>query len=184
MSNSSKRLIWIDLEMTGLDTFNDSILEIATVVTDADLEIVAEGPNLAIYHDDERLDQMDDWNKRTHSRSGLLDRVRSSNVSIRDAEDQTLDFLKKLTNKKEAPLCGNSICQDRRFLARLMPDLEDHFQYRNLDVTSIKITAQLWAPDISRSFMKNSNHLARDDIYDSIYELRHYRNHFLKIEVD
>ena len=106
--------------MTGLDTFNDSILEIATVVTDADLEIVAEGPNLAIYHDDERLDKMDDWNKRTHSRSGLLDRVRNSNLSIMDAENQTLEFLQKLTNKKEAPLCGNSICQDRRFLARLI----------------------------------------------------------------
>ena len=180
MATSSKRLIWIDLEMTGLDTQNDTIIEIATVVTDSNLEIIAEGPNLAIHQEDETLANMDDWNKRTHSESGLLDRVRHSKTTIEEAESQTLDFLEKLTNKKEAPMCGNSICQDRRFLARLMPGLEDHFQYRNLDVTSIKITSQLWAPDIARSYVKQSNHQARDDVYDSIYELRHYRNHFLK----
>jgi len=182
MTRPAKRLIWIDLEMTGLDTNNDSILEIATVVTESTLEIVSEGPNYAIYHDEETLDGMDDWNKKQHSQSGLLDRVRDSSITIEQAEKGTLEFLQKITNKKEAPMCGNSICQDRRFLARLMPDLEDHFQYRNLDVTSIKITSQLWAPDIARSFTKNSNHLARDDIYDSIYELKHYRNHFLRTE--
>ena len=182
MVNSSKRLIWIDLEMTGLDTQNDTIIEIATVVTDSDLEVIAEGPNLAIHQDNETLASMDDWNKRTHSESGLLERVRNTKTTIEEAEFQTLDFLEKLTNKKEAPMCGNSICQDRRFLARLMPELEDHFQYRNLDVTSVKITAQLWAPDIAKSYVKQANHQARDDIYDSIYELRHYRNHFLKID--
>ena len=182
MTTSSKRLLWIDLEMTGLDTQNDTIIEIATVVTDSHLEVIAEGPNLAIHHEDDILDNMDDWNKRTHSESGLIDRVRNSRITIAEAESQTLDFLEKLTNKKEAPMCGNSICQDRRFLARLMPKLEDHFQYRNLDVTSVKITAQLWAPETARSYVKQSNHQARDDIYDSIYELRHYRNHFLKID--
>ncbi len=160
MTRPAKRLIWIDLEMTGLDTDNDTILEIATVVTESNLDVVSEGPNYAIHQDDEILNGMDDWNKKQHSKSGLLDRVRDSRI----------------------PMCGNSICQDRRFLARLMPDLEDHFQYRNLDVTSIKIASQLWAPDVARSFSKNSNHLARDDIYDSIYELKHYRSHFLRTE--
>ena len=174
MTRPGKRLIWIDLEMTGLDTDNDPILEIATVVTESNLDVVSEGPNYAIHQDDEILNGMDDWNKKQHSKSGLLDRVRDSRITIEQAERDTLEFLQKITNKKEAPMCGNSICQDRRFLARLMPDLEDHFQYRNLDVTSIKIASQLWAPDVARFFSKNSNHLARDDIYDSIYELKHY----------
>ena len=182
MTRLGKRLIWVDLEMTGLDTDNDTILEIATVVTESNLDVVSEGPNYAIHQDDQILSGMDDWNKRQHSKSGLLDRVRDSRITIEQAERDTLEFLQKITNKKEAPMCGNSICQDRRFLARLMPDLEDHFQYRNLDVTSIKIASQLWAPDVARSFSKNSNHLARDDIYDSIYELKHYRSHFLRTE--
>ena len=178
MNKESKRLIWIDLEMTGLDTQNDTIIEIATVVTKPNLE----GPNLAIHQSDSILDQMDAWNKTQHNKSGLLDRVRNSKITIKDAEDMTLEFLQKLSNKGQCPMCGNSICQDRRFLARLMPRLEAHFNYRNLDVTSIKIASQLWAPDVARSFSKTSKHLARDDIFDSIYELQHYKNHFLNID--
>ena len=182
MTKQSKRLIWIDLEMTGLDTQNDSIIEIATVVTEPNLKIVAEGPNLAIHQSDYVLDQMDNWNKTQHKKSGLVDRVRKSNISLKDAEDMTLEFLQKLSDKGQCPMCGNSICQDRRFLARLMPSLEAHFNYRNLDVTSIKIASQLWAPEIARSYTKTSKHLARDDIFDSIYELQHYKNHLLNID--
>ena len=182
MTKQSKRLIWIDLEMTGLDTQTDTIIEIATVVTKPNLEIVAEGPNLAIHHSDSVLNQMDNWNKTQHKKSGLIDRVRNSNISLKDAEDMTLEFLQKLSNKGQCPMCGNSICQDRRFLARLMPDLEAHFNYRNLDVTSIKIVSQLWAPEVARSYTKTSKHLARDDIFESIYELRHYKNHLLNLD--
>jgi oligoribonuclease len=182
MTKESKRLIWIDLEMTGLDTQNDSIIEIATVVTEPNLKIVAEGPNLAIHQSDSILDQMDNWNKNQHGKSGLVERVRKSNISLKDAEDMTLEFLQKLSNKGQCPMCGNSICQDRRFLARLMPRLEAHFNYRNLDVTSLKIASQLWAPEIARSYSKTSKHLARDDIFDSIYEMQHYKNHLLNID--
>ena len=182
MIKQSKRLIWIDLEMTGLDTQTDTIIEIATIVTNPNLDIVAEGPNLAIHQSDSILNQMDNWNKTQHKKSGLIERVRKSNISLKDAEDMTLDFLQKLSNKGQSPMCGNSICQDRRFLARLMPKLEAHFNYRNLDVTSIKITSQLWAPEIARSYTKTSKHLARDDIFESIYELRHYKNHLLNID--
>ena len=155
MNKQSKRLIWIDLEMTGLDTQTDTIIEIATVVTKPNLEIVAEGPNLAIHQSDSVLDKMDNWNKTQHKKSGLINRVRNSNISLKDAEDMTLEFLQKLSNKGQCPMCGNSICQDRRFLARLMPDLEAHFNYRNLDVTSIKIVSQLWAPEVARSYSQN-----------------------------
>ena len=182
MTKQSKRLIWIDLEMTGLDTQTDTIIEIATVVTKPNLEIVAEGPNLAIHQSDSVLNQMDNWNKTQHKKSGLINRVRKSNISLKDAEDMTLEFLQKLSNKGQCPMCGNSICQDRRFLARLMPDLEAHFNYRNLDVTSIKIVSQLWAPEVARSYAKTSKHLARDDIFESIYELRHYKNHLLNLD--
>ena len=182
MNKQSKRLIWIDLEMTGLDTQTDTIIEIATVVTKPNLEIVAEGPNLAIYQSDSILDQMDNWNKTQHKKSGLISRVRKSNITLKDAEDLTLEFLEKLSNKGQCPMCGNSICQDRRFLARLMPRLEAHFNYRNLDVTSIKIASQLWAPEVARSYNKSSKHLARDDIFESIYELQHYKNHLLKLD--
>ena len=182
MNKQSKRLIWIDLEMTGLDTQTDTIIEIATVVTKPNLEIVAEGPNLAIHQSDSILDKMDNWNKTQHAKSGLINRVRNSNISLKDAEDMTLEFLQKLSNKGQCPMCGNSICQDRRFLARLMPDLEAHFNYRNLDVTSIKIVSQLWAPEIARSYTKTSKHLARDDVFESIYELRHYKNHLLNLD--
>ena len=168
--------------MTGLDTQTDTIIEIATVVTEPNLEIVAEGPNLAIYQSDSILDQMDNWNKAQHGKSGLVERVRKSNITLKDAEDMTLEFLQKLSNKGQCPMCGNSICQDRRFLARLMPELEAHFNYRNLDVTSIKIASQLWAPEVARSYHKTAKHLARDDIYESIYELQHYKNHLLNID--
>ena len=182
MTKQSKRLIWIDLEMTGLDTQTDSIIEIATVLTKPNLEIVAEGPNLAIHHSDSVLNKMENWNKTQHEKSGLINRVRNSNISLKDAENMTLEFLQKLSNKGQCPMCGNSICQDRRFLARLMPDLEAHFNYRNLDVTSIKIVSQLWAPEVARSYTKTSKHLARDDIFESIYELRHYKNHLLNLD--
>jgi len=182
MSKQSKKLIWIDLEMTGLNTQTDTIIEIATVVTKPNLEIVAEGPNLAIHQSDSILDQMDNWNKTQHGKSGLVERVRKSKISLKNAEDMTLEFLQKLSNKGQSPMCGNSICQDRRFLARLMPKLEAHFNYRNLDVTSIKIASQLWVPEVARSFQKTSKHLAREDIYESIYELQHYKNHLLNLD--
>ncbi len=182
MSADSKRLIWLDLEMTGLDTFNDTIIEIATVVTDGNLGVIAEGPSLAIHQEDSILNTMDDWNKKQHSISGLLKRVRKSNLTIADAENMTLSFLKKITNKEESPMGGNTICQDRRFLARLMPDLEAHCNYRNLDVTSLKIISQLWNPEVARAHSKNSKHLAMDDVYDSIYELKHYKNYLIKEE--
>ena len=168
--------------MTGLNTQTDTIIEIATVVTKPNLEIVAEGPNLAIHQSDSILDQMDNWNKTQHGKSGLVERVRNSKISLKNAEDMTLEFLQKLSNKGQSPMCGNSICQDRRFLARLMPKLEAHFNYRNLDVTSIKIASQLWVPEVARSFQKTSKHLARDDIYESIYELQHDKNHLLNID--
>ena len=154
MDKQSKRLIWIDLEMTGLDTQTDTIIEIATVVTKPSLEIVAEGPNLAIHQSDSVLDQMDNWNKTQHKKSGLIERVRKSKINLKDAEDMTLEFLLKLSNKGQCPMCGNSICQDRRFLARLMPKLESHFDYRNLDVTSIKIVSQLWSPEVATTLKR------------------------------
>ena len=144
MTKQSQRLIWIDLEMTGLDPQTDSIIEIATVVTEGDLEVIAEGPNLAIHQSETVLEQMDDWNQNQHFKSGLLERVRHSNISTQEAEEVTLDFLQKITAKGRSPMCGNSICQDRRFLHREMPKLEQFFHYRNLDVSSVKILAQMW----------------------------------------
>lgn len=169
------RLIWIDLEMTGLDTDNDSILEIATVVTDGELTILAEGPELAISHPVEQLQGMDDWNRNQHRRSGLWDRVVTSRVSMREAEERTLDFLLEWTGSGASPMCGNSICQDRRFLHRLMPQLEKHFHYRNLDVSTLKELARRWAPQVMAGVRKESTHTALSDVRDSIVELRHYR---------
>ncbi len=176
------RLIWIDLEMTGLDTNHDSIIEIATIVTDVNLDIVAEGPVVAIHQTKDVLDGMDEWNTRQHNQSGLVDRVLKSSFSVADAEQQTLGFLADLVKSGASPMCGNSICQDRRFMAREMPDLEGFFHYRNLDVSSLKILAAMWAPVVSAGFSKGSAHLAMDDIRDSIAELRHYREHFLVTE--
>jgi len=181
MAQDNNNLIWIDLEMTGLDTVNDQIIEIATIVTDKDLNVLEEGPIIAIKVDDSALDAMDDWNQKQHGGSGLIERVRNSEFSVSDAEKQTLEFLEKYVGKGKSPMCGNSICQDRRFMARLMPELEDYFHYRNLDVSTLKELSRRWAPVVYKGFSKTSSHLAMDDIRDSIAELRHYREHFLII---
>jgi len=181
MAQDPKNLIWIDLEMTGLDTFNDQIIEIATIVTDKDLNILEEGPIVAIHVEDEVLDGMDEWNTKQHGKSGLVDRIKASNFTTADAEQQTIEFLQKHVGKGKSPMCGNSICQDRRFMARLMPELEDYFHYRNLDVSTLKELASRWAPDIYRGHSKSSSHLAMDDVRDSIDELKYYRENFLKV---
>jgi len=172
---SGDYLIWIDLEMTGLKPESDAIIEIATVVTDKDLAIVADGPVLAIHQGEEVLGRMDDWNQRQHSSSGLLTRVRASRTSMGEAERRTLEFLSPLVTPGSSPMCGNSICQDRRFLARWMPELERFFHYRNLDVSTLKELARRWAPGVADSFVKQGTHLAYADIHESIRELRHYR---------
>ncbi len=181
MAKSKKNLIWIDLEMTGLDTNNDYIIEIATIVTDGDLNILAEGPMIAIHQSDETLEAMDEWNTRQHGSSGLTERVRTTRVTEAEAEQQTLDFLKEYVPAGVSPMCGNSICQDRRFMARIMPELEAYFHYRNLDVSSLKELARRWAPKVEKSFKKKSSHLAMDDVKDSIRELQHYRELFIKL---
>ena len=168
-------LIWIDLEMTGLDPDRDSILEIATIVTDKNLEILGEGPAFAIRHELPRLEAMDDWNRNQHGKSGLWQRVLESRVDIATAEAMTVDFLSKWVSAGKSPMCGNSICQDRRFLYRLMPRLEKYFHYRNLDVSTIKELARRWAPEVSKGFNKDSAHTALSDVRDSIAELRYYR---------
>ncbi len=175
---SIENLIWIDLEMSGLDTQRDEILEIATIVTDKNLNILAEGPALAVRQPESVLEAMDDWNQKHHGQSGLLQRVRESQYDVAGAENETLEFLKEHTFAGSSPMCGNSICQDRRFMARLMPTLEAYFHYRNLDVSTIKELARRWAPDVSSGFKKKGAHLALDDIRDSINELVHYREHF------
>jgi len=169
------RLIWIDLEMTGLRPDHDSIIEIATVVTDRDLNVIADGPELAVHQSEAVLAQMDDWNQRQHGGSGLLARVRASEISVGAAEQQTLAFLGAHVPAGASPMCGNSICQDRRFLARWMPALEAFFHYRNVDVSTLKELAARWHPHLSAAFVKRSAHLARADIYESIAELRFYR---------
>ena len=172
---STDHLIWIDLEMTGLMPDTDVIIEIATVVTDRDLNIVSEGPNLAIHQPDSILAGMDDWNQKQHRASGLLNRVRSSPVTTAEAEQRTLLYLSSLVAPGASPMCGNSICQDRRFLARQMPTLEKFFHYRNLDVSTLKELARRWAPSVQSGFTKSGAHLALNDVQDSIRELRHYR---------
>lgn len=181
MSQNPDNLIWIDLEMTGLDTQRDSIIEIATIVTDAQLNILEEGPVLAIHQTDAVLDTMDDWNKNQHGGSGLVQRVRASQYSEQDAERLTIEFLTRHVPAKASPMCGNSICQDRRFLARGMPELEAFFHYRNLDVSTVKELARRWAPAIAGQFQKGSAHLALDDIRDSIRELQFYREKFFSL---
>lgn len=170
-------LIWIDLEMTGLDTTKDKIIEIATIITDSELNIIAEGPNLAISQAEHILINMDDWNQRQHAGSGLLTRVRESKLLEEEAEKQTLNFIKKYVPDNKSPMCGNSICQDRRFLARCMPELERYFHYRNLDVSTLKELAYRWYPSITKGLKKKSKHLALEDVKDSIEELRYYREH-------
>lgn len=177
-------LVWIDLEMTGLDPDNDLIIEIATVVTDKHLTVLAEGPVFAIHQSDAVLDGMDEWNTTQHSASGLVERVRGSTVSESEAEQETLAFLQQYVERGLSPMCGNSICQDRRFLARYMPELAGFFHYRNLDVSSLKILAQLWVPGLADGFSKESTHLALADIHDSIRELRFYREKLFIVEAD
>jgi oligoribonuclease len=172
---ANDHLIWIDLEMTGLRPDVDAIIEIATVVTDKNLEVVAEGPNLAIHQPQSALALMDDWNQKQHGASGLIARVRASEVTLAQAEAATLEFLRPLLTAGASPMCGNSICQDRRFLYRHMPALEKFFHYRNLDVSTLKELARRWAPGVVESFVKQGTHLAHADIHESIRELRHYR---------
>jgi oligoribonuclease len=171
------RLIWIDLEMTGLKPDEDTIIEIATVVTDKDLNVLADGPELAIWQPESTLARMDEWNQRQHGQSGLLQRVRDSKIQLADAERSTLRFLANQLQAGSSPMCGNSICQDRRFLARYMPELERFFHYRNLDVSTLKELARRWLPTIAAGVSKQATHLARADIHESIAELRYYREH-------
>jgi oligoribonuclease len=182
MTNEKNTLIWIDLEMSGLDPERDVILEAALVLTNNDLDIIAEGPVIAIHQSDAILDGMDDWNKLHHGRSGLIDRVRASSLSEKDAEVTLLSFLKEHLPPNASPMCGNSICQDRRFLARYMPYLEGYFHYRNLDVSSIKELAKRWRPELLSGFKKENRHEALTDIYESIAELRYYRQTFFRFE--
>lgn len=179
MPQDPNALIWIDLEMTGLDTENDRIIEMATIVTDSQLQIIAEGPVLAVHQSNELLDGMDEWNTKTHGKTGLTERVKASTLSESEAEQQTIEFLEQFISKGKSPMCGNSICQDRRFLARTMPTLEAFFHYRNLDVSSFKEIAKRWKPEILAGFNKKNTHKALDDIHESIEELIYYRQHLI-----
>lgn len=174
-------LIWIDLEMTGLNPDKDVIIEIASLITDSQLNVLAEGPVIAIHQSDELLDAMDEWNTTQHGRSGLTQRVKDSQITTAEAETLTLEFFKQWVPANCSPICGNSICQDRRFLYRLMPKVESYFHYRNLDVSTLKELAKRWAPEIMDGFKKNNTHLAMDDIKDSLAELKYYRQHFIQL---
>ena len=184
MPKDPTALVWIDLEMTGLSPERDRIIEIATIITDSNLEIIAEGPVIAVHQTDDLLKSMDEWNTKTHNETGLVERVKTSAHTEEDAEKETLEFIQQYVPKKKSPLCGSSICQDRRFLHRYMPKLESWLHYRNLDVSSVKELASRWRPEIRESFTKRNTHRALDDIHESIQELRHYREHFFKLESD
>ena len=174
------RLIWVDMEMTGLDPDTDRVIEIATVVTDTELNTLAEGPVIAVHQSDAALAAMDEWNTTHHTRSGLVERVRRSEIDEQQAANQTLEFLALWTSCNTSPMCGNSICQDRRFMARHLPELERWFHYRNLDVSTLKILAGHWRPEVAAGVRKSATHLALDDIRESIEELRHYRTEWLQ----
>jgi oligoribonuclease len=180
MAQDSQHLIWIDLEMTGLNPDSDLIIEIATVVTDKNLNMLAQGPVLAVHQSDAALAAMDDWNQKHHGQSGLIDRVKASTINDAEAERLTIEFLKLWVPENTSPICGNSIGQDRRFLYRYMPKLEAYFHYRNIDVSTLKELAARWAPEVKDGFNKESTHQALDDIMESIEELRYYREHFIK----
>ena len=180
MTNQNLNLIWIDLEMTGLDPLQERIIEIATVVTDSELNVVAEGPSIAINQSEKLLQAMDEWNTNQHGKSGLTERVRKSSVTEAQAEAATLEFLKQWVPEGVSPMCGNSIGQDRRFLVRYMPELADYFHYRNLDVSTLKELVKRWKPELMNGFNKKASHLAMDDIHDSIQELAYYRKVFIQ----
>lgn len=184
MSRNQNHLVWLDMEMTGLCPEHDKIIEIAMVITDADLNTIAESPVIAIYQSDAVLDAMDEWNQNTHGKSGLIERVRASKIDELSAENMMIDFMQAHVLKGKSPMCGNSICQDRRFMARHMPALETWFHYRNLDVSTLKELAKRWRPDVARGVVKKGRHEALADIYESIEELKHYRQHFIRTSQD
>ncbi|ORU89583.1 MAG: oligoribonuclease [Cycloclasticus sp. symbiont of Poecilosclerida sp. M] len=181
MSLDKQNLIWIDLEMTGLDAVNDSIIEIATVVTDKELNILAQGPVIAVNQTKQKMDGMDAWNQKHHGQSGLIERVLSSQADEQMAEQETIEFLQQWVPEGASPMCGNSICQDRRFMAKDMPALEAFFHYRNLDVSTLKELAVRWSPETLAGFKKHGTHQAMDDVLESINELKYYREHFIKL---
>ncbi|HJW24450.1 MAG TPA: oligoribonuclease [Rhodocyclaceae bacterium] len=181
MARDANNLVWLDMEMTGLNPDGDRILELAIVVTDSALEMVAESPVWVVHQSDVVLDAMDDWNKKTHGRSGLLERVKATRHTEAMVEHEALEFLKKYVGQGQSPMCGNSICQDRRFMARHMPGLEAWFHYRNLDVSTLKELCKRWTPEVYRGFKKQGKHTALADIYESIDELKYYRANFLKV---
>ena len=182
MAQDQNHLLWLDMEMTGLEPDRDRIIEVAIVVTNARLETVAEGPVLAVHQPDTVLEAMDEWNRNTHGKSGLTERVRASTLTEADVEAQLLAFVEQWVPRRTSPMCGNSVCQDRRFMARYMPRLEDWFHYRNLDVSTLKELARRWRPQVYESFKKDGRHEALSDIYESIAELRHYRDTFLRLD--
>lgn len=184
MTKNNNNLVWLDMEMTGLDPVNDKIIEIAVIVTDPNLEILSEAPVFVIKQDDLLLQNMDAWNTSTHSKSGLIEKVKHSTTTEKDAEDQLINFLKPYVDKNKSPMCGNTICQDRRFMANYMPKLEAYFHYRNLDVSVFKELAKRWRPELIGKFKKSAKHEALADIKESIEELKFYREHFLKIPND
>lgn len=181
MAYSEKNLVWLDLEMTGLDPRTDHIIEIATIVTDDKLQVLAEGPNIVIHQPDEIMDNMNDWCKVHHGKSGLTQRVRESSVTLEQAKQETLDFLAKYVPEGVAPLCGNSIGQDRRFLFMHMPELENFFHYRSIDVSTLKVLAKMWRPEILKGLQKTETHRALDDIRESIAEMQLYHDEFIKL---
>jgi oligoribonuclease len=182
MAQDINNLIWIDMEMSGLVPETDVVLELAAVITDSSLNVIAEGPVLVVHQSDAVLDGMDAWNKGTHGKSGLIDKVKASNLTEAEAEAQMIEFLKQYVPASKSPMCGNSICQDRRFMARHMPKLETYFHYRNLDVSTLKELVRRWKPEIYDGFKKSNQHTALADIYESIEELKYYREHFIKLD--